>query len=179
MELIGLLMREHRLIEQIVAPLETELVHISHYNIAHQGFIFEAVDFFRSYADRFHHGKEEDILFVALREKELEPGLAGIMNELVEEHRFARKTVGALVEATERWSHGESEALADISDNLRKLIELYPKHIEKEDKRFFFPCQEYFSKEERRRLLEAGYRFDKEFMNEYYSNRMKKLLEHR
>ncbi len=179
MELIGLLMREHRLIEQIVVPLEIELVHISHDDTAHPAFIYEAVDFFRSYADRYHHGKEEDILFVELGKKKLDPGLEKIMGELVEEHRFARKTVGALVEATGRWSHGEHQALADISDNLRKLIELYPRHIEKEDKRFFFPCQEYFSKEERRKLLEAGYRFDREFMNEDYSERMKVLMNHR
>ena len=89
------------------------------------------------------------------------------------------KTIGALVEATGRWSSGDVHALADISDNLRKLIELYPRHIEKEDKRFFFPSQEYFSRGERVRLLEAGYRFDREFMNVEYGERMKRLLEHR
>jgi hemerythrin-like domain-containing protein len=63
MELIGLLMIEHRLIEQIIHALDTESQHISHDNIVHPLFIYNAVDFFRTYADQFHHGKEEDILF--------------------------------------------------------------------------------------------------------------------
>lgn len=157
MELIGLLMREHRLIEQIISPLETELKHISHQNMVHPIFIYNVVDFFKTYTDRYHHGKEEDILFKESRKKELTPKHIRIINELEEEHRYARRTVGELVEATEKWSHENHDALNTISNSLRKLIELYPRHIEKEDKYFFFPSQEYFSKEERNKILQQAY----------------------
>lgn len=63
MELIGLLMVEHRLIEQIVDALRVELGHIEEDSVVHPVFIYGAVDFFRTYADKFHHGKEDDILF--------------------------------------------------------------------------------------------------------------------
>lgn len=172
-------MREHRLIEQIITPLRTELKHISHQNMAHPSFIYNVVDFFKTYADRYHHGKEEDILFKELRKKELAPDHMRIITELEEEHRFARRTVGALVEATEKWSQGDYDALPIISDNLRKLVELYPQHIEKEDKHFFFPCQEYFTKEEREKILQEGYEFDKNFTNLNYKERMNILLKHK
>ena len=179
MELIGLLMIEHRLIEQIIKSLEAEMLHISQFNTAHPVFIYGAVDFFRTYADRFHHGKEEDILFVELAKKPLSQEHGRIMRELEEEHVVARSTVGALVSATEKWSDGDEESLLDVYENLRKLSELYPRHIEKEDKGFFIPCQRYFNESERVDLLEAGYAFNKEFTNETYRGRMKSELDHR
>jgi hemerythrin-like domain-containing protein len=178
MELIGLLMREHRLIEQIITPLNTELKHISHQNNAHPRFIYDAMFFFRTFADKYHHGKEEDILFFELSKKELDPEHLRIMNELKEEHSYARRAVSALIDATMKWSQGDQQALCLISDNLRKLIELYPRHIKKEDKEFFFPCQGYFVREEREELLKAGYDFNKEFATLYYENRMNNLLKH-
>ncbi len=38
------------------------------------------------YADRTHHGKEQDILFRDLEKKELSPNHTKIMGELLEEH---------------------------------------------------------------------------------------------
>lgn len=165
-------MREHRLIEQIVSPLKTELRYISHQNKLHTSFIYKVVDFFRTYADKYHHGKEEEILFLELEKKELLPEHRQILMELVEEHRSARRTVGELEKSTEQWSKGELSALTTIADDLRKLIELYPRHIEKEDKHFFFQIQDYFTKEERENLLQSGYEFDKQFTNNNYKERM-------
>jgi hemerythrin-like domain-containing protein len=178
MELIGLLMIEHRLIEQIIYALDTEAHHISQDNIVHPMFIYSIVDFFRTYADQFHHGKEEDILFVELSKKELDKEHKHIMEELEEEHRYARRIVGQLVSFTEKWSLGEENALPRISESLHILCDLYPKHIEKEDKRFFIPCQQYFSQSERESLLEIGYDFDKRFTNTIYKDRMKSLIDH-
>ena len=177
MELIGLLMWEHRLIEKIITPLQQEQEYITKHKQAHPAKIIQIVDFFRTYADKFHHGKEEDILFKELAKKPLKPEHQKTMDELTEEHRYARQCVGQLMEATEKWSTGDQESLTTITDNLNKLIQLYPKHIEKEDKHFFHPIQNYFTKQERENLLQAGYRFDQEFTNKNYRERMKKLLE--
>ena len=143
MELIGLLMIEHRLIEQIIQALEAELYHISHDNITHPIFIYNAVDFFRTYADSFHHGKEEDILFSQLSMKPLNSELSRMLAELVEEHRYARRTVAKLVSSTEKWSNGDDDALPTLAESLKNLCELYPRHILKEDKKFFLQCQKY------------------------------------
>lgn len=178
MELIGLLMIEHRLIEQIIQALDTALQHISYDNAVHPVYITSSVDFFRTYADNFHHGKEEDILFTELSSKPLSAEHERIMGELEDEHRYARRTVGQLVSYTEKWSEGDEGALEVVIESLKRLSELYPRHILKEDKEFFFPCQEYFTKSERVKLLEAGNRFDNNFTNVIYKNRMKSLLEH-
>jgi len=88
-------MWEHRLIERMLISVEAEILQInSRFNPI---FIDTIVDFIRIYADRTHHGKEEDILFRDMKKKPLSGEHERIMNELVEEHVFARKTVGRLV----------------------------------------------------------------------------------
>ncbi|HEX9949296.1 MAG TPA: hemerythrin domain-containing protein, partial [Thermodesulfobacteriota bacterium] len=99
---IGPLMIEHRLIERMVGALRGEMHSIEKKNEVHIELIDSGVDFFRTYADRCHHGKEEDILFRDLAKKRLSPEHKKIMAELIEEHRFGRETVGKLLSAKER-----------------------------------------------------------------------------
>jgi hemerythrin-like domain-containing protein/rubredoxin len=131
-------------------------------------FIDQAVDFFRTYADRTHHGKEEDILFRDLKEKSLKPEHKIIMSELVSEHVYARKTVGELLEAKNRYLQGDGDAVHEVEERLHRLIELYPAHIEKEDRRFFYPVMEYFSPEEQEGMLQEFYVFDRNMIHERY-----------
>ncbi|MFX0049145.1 MAG: hemerythrin domain-containing protein, partial [Candidatus Hermodarchaeota archaeon] len=60
---IGPLMAEHRIIEKMIALMQKEIEKIKKFNKVNPLFIDTAVDFIRMYADRTHHGKEEDILF--------------------------------------------------------------------------------------------------------------------
>ncbi len=169
MKPIGPLMREHRTIEQMVALLASELQRIKKGEETDPVLMAAAVDFFRTYADRTHHGKEEDLLFKALEKKELTSELSRIMNELVSEHTTARKTVRALNDAMAEYSGRNSKVLDIIIENLEKLVELYPRHIEKEDKHFFYPVQEYFDKSEQDAMLRAFWEFDRNMIHEKYA----------
>jgi hemerythrin-like domain-containing protein len=60
---IGPLMWEHRLIEKMLRLFDGEIRKINELDRVDTVFIDTAVDFIRIYADRTHHGKEEDILF--------------------------------------------------------------------------------------------------------------------
>lgn len=168
MKPIGPLMWEHRLIEQMVPLMKKEIDRIEQGNNPDVSFIDTAVDFFRTYADRTHHGKEEDILFRELKKKKLAPDLARIMDELTEEHVGARKTVGKLREARDAYGKGESSATETIKTCLIELSNLYPKHIEKEDKRFFYPILDYFSHEEQAAMLNEFNEFDRNMIHEKY-----------
>jgi hemerythrin-like domain-containing protein len=147
MKPIGPLMKEHRLIERMIPLLDKELTQINEKNKANVELLTVAVDFFRTYADRTHHGKEEDILFRELAKKRLSKEHERIMNELVAEHVLARKTVSVLVNAKNNYNEGNPESLEDIITYVRELVGFYPAHIEKEDKHFFYPVLEYLSKE--------------------------------
>jgi len=169
MKPIGPLMREHRLIERMVKILEKELTKIKETSKVDTNIILLGVDFFRTYADRTHHGKEEDILFRDLEKKELTKEHKKIINKLLEDHVFARKTVSALNNANISVVKGNKGSIKEIASNLEKLVKLYPKHIYIEDKEFFFPILDYFSKEEQDNMLQDFWEFDQKMIHEKYA----------
>jgi hemerythrin-like domain-containing protein len=163
-------MIEHRLIERMIEAMGEELLLIEKGKKVDPEFIDMAVDFIRTYADRCHHGKEEDILFRDLGIKKLADEQMRMMDELVEDHRFGRKVTARLVEAKTRYVQGHQEALSAITECIKSLVGFYPKHIEKEDKHFFIPCMEYFSKAEQEAMLKEEWEFDKSLIHEKYKN---------
>jgi hemerythrin-like domain-containing protein/rubredoxin len=161
-------MKEHRLIERMVDVIKSELSRMSEQSDLDPVFIDVAVDFFRTYADRCHHSKEEDILFKELAMKQLSENDKKIMDELIEEHNYARKTVGKLKDAKTRFVQGDRSALSDVEALLLELSQFYPRHIEKEDKHFFYPCMNYFSKPELDAMLQNFWEFDRNMIQEKY-----------
>ena len=170
MQARGPLMIEHRLIERMINQIQNVLKKIDANNEVDPLFIDTAVDFIRTYADRTHHGKEEDILFRDLSKRPLSAEDQRVMKELIEEHVFGRQTTKALVEANTRYRNGDTSALADITNKLQTLAEFYPKHIEKEDKVFFPASRAYFTDEEDQAMLAEFWEFDRKMIHEKYKS---------
>jgi hemerythrin-like domain-containing protein len=170
MQARGPLMVEHRLIERMLAVVDRALAHAERTQVLAPQFVDAVVDFVRVYADRTHHGKEEDILFKALETKAMSDEDRATMNKLIEDHRFGRQTTKALVEANMRHRNGDASALADILSNLRILTEFYPRHIEAEDRVFFPATRRYFSDKEDQAMLAAFWEFDRKLIHEKYKS---------
>jgi hemerythrin-like domain-containing protein len=168
-------MIEHRLIERMITLIEQKLKQIETTNQLDPLFIDTVVDFIKIYADRTHHGKEEDILFRKLANRQMSDRDKRIMGELVDEHVLGRKTTNELVEANARYRIGEKAALAIMASKLKKLVDFYPKHIEKEDKIFFPAYMKYFSEEEDQLMLKEFYEFDQGMIHEKYRLVVQKL----
>jgi hemerythrin-like domain-containing protein len=165
---IGPMMIEHRLIERMIKVVKEEINKIEETMQVSPALIDTAVDFIRVYADQTHHGKEEDILFRELNKKKLDATHQKVMDELIEDHKVSRKTTVALVEAKEKFVAGEAAQLDVILEKLKFLVDFYPKHIEKEDKHFFVPVMEYFTKEEQQAQLIEGYEYDRKMIHRKY-----------
>ena len=168
MQARGPLMIEHRLIERMVGRIKDALAQIQSSGKVDPLFVDTAVDFIRMYADRTHHGKEEDILFRDLDKRSLSADDQRVMKELIQEHVFARQTTKALVDANTRYRNGNAAVLTEISENLQVLVEFYPKHIEKEDKVFFPASRAYFTDEEDKAMLAEFWEFDRKMIHEKY-----------
>jgi len=182
MKPIGPLMIEHRLIERMIALLGQELTRIKdnvaidpEFAFVDPVFLDMAVDFIRVYADRCHHGKEEGILFAELAQKELSPEHRRLMEELVADHVQGRELTGKLVRAKENYLLNYDGALEDFLQQLSSLVEFYPRHIEKEDQHFFFPCLEYLSPAEQEEMLRKMYEFDQKLIHEKYTQVVERI----
>ncbi|MBN1533836.1 MAG: hemerythrin domain-containing protein [Spirochaetes bacterium] len=165
----GPLMIEHRLIEKMLKIVGRELAIITRDRVVDPVFIDTIVDFIRTYADRTHHGKEEDILFRELEKKDLDSKDRQGMRELIDEHVSARKTVRELVEATAGYAGGDAAAIDVIIARLSFLIDFYPVHIRKEDRVFFPDTEKYFSDDELEEMLDEFWEFDRKMIHEKYS----------
>ena len=170
MQPIGPLMIEHRLIERMITLIGERAGQARQEGAIDPLFIDAAVDFVRTYADRTHHGKEEDILFRDLESRDLSDEDQRVMGELVAEHKLGRKTVSELVAATEKYRLGDGGSLATIIEKLQLLASFYPVHIEKEDKVFFPAAMKYFDASERDQMLAEMYEFDRLMVHEKYTS---------
>ena len=140
----GPLMIEHRLIEKVLKAAEQRVrsVAAARYDPV---FIETVVDFVRTYADRTHHGKEEDILFADLKKKRLDSRDAAMMADLVEEHRKARSRVKSIVDLNEAFKKGDVTVVPRVVELVLWLAAFYPVHIRKEDREFFPNTERYFA----------------------------------
>jgi len=127
--------------------------------------------FFKMYVDICHHGKEEKILFEKLKHKNLSKEDENLMNELIEEHKMGRKFVSKLNDcvATKDYEKIEEIFLA--------MTKLYNLHIEKENKKFFCPAFDYFSEDEKEKILQEFIDFDTNIIHEKYMKVINELKE--
>ncbi len=162
------LIMEHRLIERMIALMEKEVRRIRQGLTPDTEFILAAADFIQTYADRLHHGKEEDILFKEFAAKPLSPEHRKVMEELIKEHALGRKNTQAFIDARKSYLAGDKNSARVIADNMDILVKFYPRHIEKEDHRFFVQAMEYFTPDEQLVLLARFNELDRKFIHAVY-----------
>jgi hemerythrin-like domain-containing protein len=102
--------------------------------------IEKIVDFLKTFADKCHHGKEENALFPALVEAGIpkENGPVGVM---LHEHTIGRGFIKEISTSTEKYRTGNSESIQLIEKSLSNYINLLQNHIQKEEN-ILFPMAE-------------------------------------
>ncbi len=169
---IGPLMKEHRKIERMVALITQEAERLTEDESAEPDpdFIDTALTFMREYADECHHGKEEDILFAELEEREISGEHSQIMERLRNDHHQGRELCADLEAATDAYVEGDEEAREVIVEALGGLADLYPDHIATEDDRFFIPVMDYLSEQDKEAMMEDMWDFDHELLTTLYED---------
>ncbi len=101
--------------------------------------------FFREYSDRFHHYKEEEVLFKKLREN---PDflLKDIISELEGHHEMFRETVAEIEEAAQNKDWPKAQKL--LNGYMNDLLD----HIAVENDELFSMAQSVFSDDELERI---------------------------
>ena len=159
---------EHRLLERYLSLIKKETTLMDQGKNPDRVLIEQIIDFFHTYAHRCHYGKEEEILFRNLHLKKLSPEHKKVIDELVLDHIRERDLIDRLEIAKDKYWLGDSEALKEILTNLKSIMNFYPAHIKKEEKQFFLPAMEYFSKKEQADMLREFAKFDQNLIHEKY-----------
>ena len=112
---------EHLLIKRLIALIDPLCDFINKSKEADYQLVLDCVDFIRNYADKYHHMKEEDVLF-----KKTGEGL-DIIKVMLEDHVTGRNHVKQVVEGAEKKNK------AQIIEHIQGYKELLTQHIKKED----------------------------------------------
>lgn len=149
------LVAEHRLILRMIALLERNAKLTAEGNYTNWQFFLDGVDFIRNYADRFHHAKEEDVLFVALIENGM-PRENSPIAAMLMEHDQGRAHVKAMETAALEALAGQPEREKIIAEHAMAYVELLREHISKEDG-ILYPLAERVIPEAMRESICRGY----------------------
>lgn len=112
----------------------------------------EAVSLIKSYADGFHHAKEENLLFPMMVRKGYSPE-QGPIAVMINEHIQGRNFVKGINEGITAYSKGDKSALTKIYDNMHGYIVLLRNHIAKENNILFRMADNVLSEMEHEKLL--------------------------
>ena len=118
---IQILVDEHKLIKRLIAliPCITESLDLA--TESGRQLVLDGIAFIKTYADSFHHAKEEDLLFKYFDED------SEIVSAFHEDHRSARDHVKNILEGV------SSQDRVRVAEHLEAYNELLQGHIKRED----------------------------------------------
>ena len=128
-----MLMNEHRLIERALDALERWVTTLNPGSESDdKEELARFVAFIRGFADAYHHGKEEDILFVAMVDHGF-PRQVGPIPVMLHEHDLGRSLVSVLDGLAQQSTTWSEEDHGTLARTVREFSALLRQHIQKED----------------------------------------------
>lgn len=176
MEPTGILSNEHRVIEIVLSVLENMADEAEEKGVLDKEAAETAVDFIRNFADKCHHGKEEDHLFTTLNAKGL-PADGGPVGIMLNEHEMGRSYVRVMADNIDTAASGDREAVARFVTGARNYTNLLFAHIKKEDGVLFPMASRILTPEDKRDILKKFDLVEKDHMGEGTHDKYLKIAE--
>ena len=154
------LMEEHELILAALEALGKKLTTLEDPRVADRAYFEKAVDFLKNFADKCHHGKEEELLFKKMVERGF-PREGGPIAVMLSEHQAGRAFIRGIAEGAAKIGT-DPKAGDQIRHNGWGYIELLRNHIAKENTVLFPMADRVLAPEDQRELTHAFDKFEQE-----------------
>lgn len=153
MKATEILKEEHRVIKRMLRILGKLCEIIEKEGKVEKGDMKKILEFITVFADKCHHGKEEDLLFPAMEFAGI-PKEGGPIGVMLYEHNVGRNFVKGIANGIEELEKGNEKVRKEIVENARGYIELLSAHIEKEDNILYPMADMHLSEEQMEKLEE-------------------------
>jgi hemerythrin-like domain-containing protein len=145
------LKHDHQVIQQVVAGMSAVADLLDSGKQVDPSVLADLVQFLSIFAGRCHHEKEEQYLFPLLATK-ASASTNRELEALEQEHRAATHLVRELAKVSAAYVQNPVVMRYRVIALLRRLVELYPAHIWKEDYLLFPTAQQTLSQAEQEHL---------------------------
>lgn len=133
MSAIDTMVIEHKNVKAMLNVMRSMSIEVLNNGKVDYSDFYKVIDFVRTYTDKHHHAKEENILFKRMGEELGERIAKGPIAGMLVEHDLGRLYMSNLEAALEKFSSGDRDARVDIIANSISYTDLLTRHIEKED----------------------------------------------
>ena len=147
MEPLDVLRNEHGLIRQYLDNLALAVQKMEDDARPPKEFFDKAIEFARTFADTFHHYKEEHVMFARLAQAK-GGEFDGEIDALRHQHEQGRKYVAEMAIALEGYVNDDPIATSQLIENMAAYTAMLRNHIHKEDHVYFPMASELLSEEE-------------------------------
>jgi hemerythrin-like domain-containing protein len=171
-----ILVNEHGLIRQFLDNLAIAMDQIETEERPPREFFEKAIKFARNFTDKFHHFKEEHVMFVRLAQKK-GGALDGPIDSLRHQHERGRNFITAISNSLDGYTKGDEIHTTTLLENLAAYIHLLRHHIHKEDHHFYLMVKKEFSESEFHDLLELFNKEDQKGGGRTFENSRKLVQE--
>ncbi|MCP4725722.1 MAG: hypothetical protein GY863_11835 [bacterium] len=131
MDPIKKLIEEHNLIKDVLSGLEIFTKDLENTKLENKNDIGKFARFFREFADKCHHGKEEDILFKEMQNFGFSVN-DGPLAVMYQEHKLGREQVSIMFNLS-KYDDWDDEKTEQAISACRLFCQLLSNHIYKED----------------------------------------------
>lgn len=171
------LKQEHRSIEEMLRVMESVCKKLENGDTVSTGDLRNIVEFIKQFADKAHHGKEEDLLFTAMIDAGI-PKDGGPVGVMLMEHDMGRNFVKGLSDAIDEYDNGNKDAATKIIENAKNYASLLSNHIYKEDN-ILYPMADMHLSPEQQKQLQDGFNYvqKEKIGEEFYSRLLNSLSE--
>jgi hemerythrin-like domain-containing protein len=159
----AVLRKEHEAILKMLAVTEEVARRVEGGEQVEPEILANLLEFFRLFADKCHHGKEEDLLFPQLEKKGM-PRTGGPVGVMLAEHDQGRQLIQQMAKATEAYPNQPATAGPAWTQAARGYVDLLRAHIAKEDNVLFVMAERMLTPEEQTALAEGFEKIEVEKM---------------
>ena len=128
--------------------------------------IAKIIEFLKNFADKSHHGKEEEILFPAM-EKAGVPNDGGPIGMMLRDHTEGRGYIAGIGSSLEQYNKsGDSTSLNGIASFMDNYAELLSQHIDKENHILFMIADSVLTEKQQDELYREFEKIEEERIGE-------------
>ena len=159
MQAIDILLEEHVVILQHLETLGRAAEKIARGEGPPKAFFEEALEICRDFADRYHHYKEEHVMFGLLAQKHV-GRIDGEVDRHRDQHEACRNLIQQIGESLEGYQQELDSSARTVFRGLSDYVRILRSHIRSENEIFFPMAAEALTEAEGEALLEEFQRYE-------------------